>query len=402
MLSIQIAAEVSNHGKDVLLLTAEDAPAFTIRPRLTAADADIDRVHDVKLRGTTGDTGLVFPEDGDSLAALVAEHEAELVIVDPLMAHLGGNVNSYNDQSMRAALAPLYQIATDTGTTMLVLCHLNKNASGDALQRFGGTHGIPAAARSALLLAQDPDDEEDGPLRVLAHVKCNVGAKQRSLALEVEPVTLPGGFKTAQIPIRGFSEHQTSALLGPHIADKPTAVDEAVEFLRATLADGPLPVQDVQRAAREAEIRDETLKRAKSRLKVESEKTGFKGGWEWSLRRGSTLLDPLGVGDVDPLGESPVTTGDFEDASDEEGQCDEVNPLGDFEDAEPFHPQTPKLRLKATDFRHGPDAKFSDEKGRRRPLASVEPVPRLRERELAEARLAELRKQFPNDVQEAG
>ena len=193
LLSLDIAAGVSRNAGSVLVATAEDSLEATVRPRLDAADANLDRIAFVQMFADGYPDGLRIPDDVVELERLVAECGASLVIVDPLMAHLPGEVNSWRDQSIRLALAPLHGLAERQGCAALVLAHLNKSASSDWLRRVGGSVGITGAARSVLLMARDPDDSdgEKGRRRVLAHAKCNVGPEMPSLLYEIEPMLMP-------------------------------------------------------------------------------------------------------------------------------------------------------------------------------------------------------------------
>jgi len=66
-------------------------------------------------------------------------------------------------------------------------------------------------------------------------------------------------------------------------AEEPTIgrADEAEDFLRDMLSEGPKPAKAEIKEARDAGIAERTLERAKSKLKVESRKGG--NGWEWLL-----------------------------------------------------------------------------------------------------------------------
>lgn len=127
------------------------------------------------------------------LERLVEEEKPSLVVVDPLMAHLGDKIDSHRDHSIRRALAPLYHLADRHGCAVVVVLHLNKMGGGDVFSRIGGSIGISGAARSILLLGRDPDDEdkEHGPRRVLAHFACNVAPEAPSLRYEIRTVVLP-------------------------------------------------------------------------------------------------------------------------------------------------------------------------------------------------------------------
>jgi len=85
---------------DVLLVSAEDDPACTIRPRLDAAGADAARIH------------LLRPEcpwtlgDVSTLRRIIEPNGIQLVVIDPLMAYLPAGANAYRDQDVRTVLRP--------------------------------------------------------------------------------------------------------------------------------------------------------------------------------------------------------------------------------------------------------------------------------------------------------
>jgi hypothetical protein len=292
LLTCALAARVSHADGVALIATAEDSLAATVRPRLEAAGADLDRVAFVEMQADDGlPTGLFLPDDTDELERLVEECGAEYLVVDPLTAHLPADVNSWRDQSVRLALAPLHALAERQRCAVVVVVHLNKALSSEPLRRIGGSVGIPAAARSVLLLARDPDD--DGR-RVLAHVKCNLATLAPSLLDELEPVLLPvmngePDVETVRLVEKGESDHQGGDLLGPSStgdSEERGAREEAQEFLRLELAQGPRPAREIAKAARDAGIKERTLDRAKQKLRVRSEREGGIGGegvWFWRI-----------------------------------------------------------------------------------------------------------------------
>ena len=292
LLTCRLAAAVSNgelgeEPAETLLLTAEDSLEATVKPRLDAAGADSNRVRVVRMRRDGISGGLAFPDDLEELRRVVIGSEARLLVIDPFVAHLQGTVNSWHDQSVRRALAPIYQLAEEAGTAILLVVHLNKTGEGDVLKRLGGSIGLPAAARSVLLLARDPDDPdgEQGSRRVLAHIKSNVGGYAPSLLYEIESVRLPGQvpIETARLQPLGETTLQGSDLLVPSGGGGRRALGEAVEFLEAELAEGPRPAKELLRLAEGEGISSPTLKRAKKQLEVVSEKLAFDEGWGWSL-----------------------------------------------------------------------------------------------------------------------
>lgn len=290
-----------------LIATAEDSPEATVRPRLEAVNADLELVRFVLVRTEEDlEDGIAIPDDVPRLEAIVAETGATLVVVDPLVAHLPGHIDSYKDQSVRRALAPLYRLAKAQGCAVVTLIHLNKAQGLAPLARLSGSGGFGNAARSVLLLDRDPDDEENGRRRVLAHIKCNVGPEMPSLLYEIEPIILPEKageprVETSRLTLLGESQHDGRALLALPSGEERTQLEEAIEFLRAELeGGGRYLATDILRAARQVGLSEPTIRRARRKLGVETERTGGvaeKGYWEWWLPKTSRpkASDPLDV-----------------------------------------------------------------------------------------------------------
>jgi hypothetical protein len=274
----------------VLVLSAEDGLADTIRPRLDAAGADaasVITITDIKIPG--GEDGPVsrpvsIPADLPAIEKIVTASGVKLVIIDVLMAYLGGDVNAHLDQDIRRALHALASMAERTGCCVLVLRHLKKSGGPNALYRGGGSIGIIGAARAGFMCGLDPDDETGGR-RVLANVKMNIAAEPPSLAYYLVPDHLHG---VARVQWDGVSEHKAGSLLTePPGSDERTERDEAAEWLTGYLTDqgGEAAAKDVKKAARADGIAERTLDRARSRAKVTTGRSGFGKGavYVWRL-----------------------------------------------------------------------------------------------------------------------
>jgi hypothetical protein len=301
MLTCLIAAELSRgdllDGEPAcaILASAEDSLAATVRPRLEAAGAELERIELVEgVLTVDGPDGLTLPVDTDALAGLVEEKGARLLVVDPFLAHLDDQVNSWRDQSVRRAIAPLSRVAHEHACAVVLIVHLNKREGSDPLHRIGGSVGIPGAARSALLLVRDPDDPdgEQGRRRILAHFKSNVGELQESLLVEVKPILIEAAgdnpeVTTARVAILGPSSYTGAELLGRGIPDQQerTELEQAEDFLRAELADEAVPTRELQRLTKAEGISWATVRRAKDRLPIKARKEPgrFDGKWFWEL-----------------------------------------------------------------------------------------------------------------------
>jgi len=272
---------------NVVLLSAEDGVADTIRPRLEAAGADLERVVIVDhVTDTDGARPVELPTDLDRIRELVRAERAALVVVDPLMAFLTGDVNSNRDQDVRRVMHQLKLVAEKTGAAVLVLRHLNKavNLGGSALYRGGGSIGIIGAARSGLLVAPDPDDEGDLGRRILAVSKSNLAAKAESLAYSIVGDEL---YDVAKVVWGGTSNRMAEQLLG-RAAERPSPEqDRAEAFLVHALANGPRRAADLREQAESKGLAWRTVQRAAEALEVDMEQRpepGRRGpgpSWWW-------------------------------------------------------------------------------------------------------------------------
>ncbi len=262
----------------VVVLSAEDGLADTIRPRLEAAGADLARVRAIKTVSChSGERFPTIPGDIHHIEAAIESTGALMVLIDPLMAYLGTETNSWRDQDVRLALAPLAEMAEARGVAILVIRHLNKATGLSPIYRGGGSIGIIGAARSGLLVARDPDDDSR---RVLASIKSNLGPAPPSLTFSIE--TVDG---VPRISWAGRSQHSAATLLEqPASSEERSALDEATDFLAEQLKDGAVESKSIITAARRHGIAEKTLRRAKEKLGAKSDKEPRpEGRWLWRL-----------------------------------------------------------------------------------------------------------------------
>jgi hypothetical protein len=278
---------------NVLIVNVEDAKDDTIVPRLKAHGANLERITIIDgMPDGDGRTRLLdLPGDVESLEATVEHHEATLLIIDPVLTMLGGDANK--DQDARKALTPLRDMAEATGVTIVAVRHLNKNLSLSAIQRGGGNMGLIGVARAGAFFAHHP--EVDG-LRIMAPHKSNLAPKQPSLQYMVVSWTIDENI--GRVEWKGVTEHDANSLAAaPASPTEKTKQEDAAEFLRAELADGPEWARVIYRDANDAGISRGTLLIAKTTLRVRSEKIGTEG-WQWSLPEGS---NPEGTKNTHPL-----------------------------------------------------------------------------------------------------
>ncbi len=259
----------------IVILTAEDDLEDTVAPRIDSAGGDRSKI--IVLKGVRTEDGSrgVNVCDLKEMKEAVKEVNAKLLIIDPLTAFLPSTVNSWHDQSVRSALTPLSEFASEAKVSILLIRHLNKRNDTTALYRGGGSIGIIGAARVAFLVGKDPEDEG---LRVLACIKNNLAPMPPSLKYRI----VSDG-DTPVIEWLGPTDRTADSILNIATPEERSAIDEAKAFLRAILSDRPVDAKDVQKQAEDAGISKKTLQRAKKVLGIKSKKSEFSGGWVWEL-----------------------------------------------------------------------------------------------------------------------
>lgn len=263
----------------VVMLNAEDAPGDTIRPRMEAADADLEKVCvlPAMLPDGKGEERLFsIPKDVPIIERAIKQVDAKLVVIDPLSAFMQGDPNK--DSDVRKALTPLSKMAERTGVAVVVVRHFNKNVDTNALYRGGGSIGIVGAARSAMAVALHPDDEDQ---RVLVPQKGNLSKKAPAISYAI--VEAENGYPRIEWG-ESFNLNAQDVLNPSRTLSK---VEEAAEWLTKHLADGSGSADSVVAAGKEAGLSKRTLERAKPKAGVESYREG--DTWYWHLPKNANV-----------------------------------------------------------------------------------------------------------------
>lgn len=161
---------------NVIYQTAEDGLGDTVKPRLLSAGADLERVLAI--------------DDGDELITLsdarigraIRENDAKLLIIDPIQAFLGADVDMNRANEVRPLFRRLGDIAQETGCAILMIGHLNKASGAQSTYRGLGSIDMTAAVRSLLFIGRVKGDPTT---RVLTHEKSSLAPPGPSLAFSL-------------------------------------------------------------------------------------------------------------------------------------------------------------------------------------------------------------------------
>lgn len=271
---------------DTIYVSYEDTAAEIIRPRLEAAQANLERVHEL-VTSRDDMLALTLPEDILDLRDLVAEVQARLVVIDPIVAAIGEQFDTHKDQHVRIVLGQLAQLAEDLDCAVALVGHLNKAPSTDAYIRVANSVAFWNACRSVVLVTEDGDDDAS---RLVVQRKANWARLAPPERHRVEEVLLRDSIDPATgSPIvtarMVFVEHADdvdgAGVLGPQ---KTTKTESVETLLEALLADGEWHESaGVKQLLRAAGFNDRLAQRAAKDLNVAIESRGFPRSTWWRL-----------------------------------------------------------------------------------------------------------------------
>lgn len=263
---------------DVLLLSAEDGIADTIRPRLDALGADVTRVHHVAVVRAANQERAIKLADVDIIEQAIRETRAKLVIVDPLSAYLGAT-DSHRDAEVRGLLAPLSATAEANGAAVLAVMHLSKGGHGKAIYRAVGSIAFAAAARVVLAVAADPDQPSR---RLMAPVKSNLSLPPSTLAYTLTD----GRLVWEASPVTDVDIDQL--LAGPPIGAQREEQTDAEQVIAELLDDEsawPMDARQALEAGAARGIHERTMRRTAQRIGIRIARSGFGRGGRWVWHR---------------------------------------------------------------------------------------------------------------------
>lgn len=289
----------------VIMMCAEDDDSDTTVPCLMAAGADLDKV--ILLEGkkpnqTNPDQAEGFVlgitcQDVDIIAeAAEAAGDVRLIVVDPIGSYLGGQVDAYRDNEVRAVIDPLIKLARQIGAGLLVVAHVNKGINQRADDAILGSRAFTTLSRSVLHLMADPENK--GRF-YLAPGKMNIGKGANTLAYRMEVVSVPDAGPQPKLVWEDEEIEDTTAddILGGNGRSRsgpaPNQEQRAIDFLEDVLRCEPCGMESTELAkgAEAAGITEATLRRAKEKLGVKSKQQ--KG----SPRRNKDRKWYCGIGD---------------------------------------------------------------------------------------------------------
>ena len=373
-----------------LLLTAEDGLGDTVRPRIEDMGGDLSRITVLTAvrKGDGEERHLSLVDDLSALGEVLSEGGYDVVIIDPINAYLGTELDTNRDAALRSVLTPIAALAAKHRVAIILVRHLTKGSRDRAIYRGQGSIAYTAAARLAMIVGKNPDNEGE---RVIAWVKNNLGPEAPAIAFSLND----GQFRWL-----GETDVTASALVAPEQGpEERSALEEAKAFLRAALSEGPVSAADVMQMAKSEGHSERTIKRAKSanELAIISRPEGEAGrrgvrAWIWQLpdaddsgaggpvKGANDIKGASQAGAVGPLNQPPLAPARVESAIGPLNNivstaAEEVGPLntaGGSEDSRESPEEVKGARVPNTTRAHAREERHDS--GAHRPASASDPA----------------------------
>ena len=241
---------------NVIYQTAEDGMGDTIKPRLVEAGADLSRVMVID------DTEEALTLSDDRIEKAVRQNRVRLVIIDPVQAFIGADVDMNRANEVRPVFRKLGMIAEKTGCAIVLIGHLNKSSGTQSTYRGLGSIDIMAAVRSLIFIGKV---RKDPTTRVLIHEKSSLAPPGETMAFKLGDEE---GFRWV-----GAYEISADELLdGKEGKATETKLERGAKLIRELIADKKeISIRELDEKAKEQGISGRTMRDVRSRMKNELE-----------------------------------------------------------------------------------------------------------------------------------
>jgi RecA-family ATPase len=171
----------------VLIFAFEDSAETTLRPRLEAMGADLERIEvcEVKAQGKE-ERGIDLLKDFHLIEQKAIEFAPDLIVIDPVNSAWGAGKDQNDDVDSRQVLGPFKRLAEEQGLSVLLVTHTNKRSDvADAQDSASGARALVGLSRAVYLLGTLK--EEDGSfLHYLTDMKVNIRGPLHALKFKIE------------------------------------------------------------------------------------------------------------------------------------------------------------------------------------------------------------------------
>lgn len=204
---------------------------------------------------------IIFMNDS-RLEEAIIKTKAQLIILDPIQAYIGANVDMHRANEVRPIFKKLSEIAEKYNCAVILIGHMNKASMSKSTYRGLGTIDIQAAARSVLIVGRMRENPET---RIMVQDKNSLAKEGRAVAFNID--------EESGVDIIGGTDITVDELLQGYSSNKINVK----KFIEDELSNGEVNADVILRNAKEQGISERTLKNYKKQMNIKSYKKKMVG-----------------------------------------------------------------------------------------------------------------------------
>lgn len=261
-----------------------------IVPCLLAANADLERIE--FGREVAGESRRRFDltDHVEHLGEWIRAYQARLIVIDPMNAFIGSDVDDYKESSVRRALTPLVCLAQSERVAIVMVRHWGKSSNRNVTHRGLGSIGFSAVARSIVQFGRHPTE---AGMYVAALGKTNLASKDSSITYRIE--SRFEDFRGKPIKSSGIVWGEVSDLTAADLSGESLSREE--RFMQSEIAKlittelkdrgGTAQAAEMHRLGLKLGYSSSAMGRARQRLGINSRKVGSPqtgdSMWVWEI-----------------------------------------------------------------------------------------------------------------------
>lgn len=270
----------------VLIWSSEDDAARTLKPRLMRMGANLENIRFITQ---AADSGKLRPFNPATDMAGLIEHakglgQVDYLSLDPMVAALGGKIDSHKNAETRIGLQPVVDFAKEAKCAVHGVTHFTKGTAGqDPIERITGSLAFGAVARVVWATAKGKEGDKNP--RIMVRAKSNIGLSGGGFGYNIDAAPLmerPDIIATRIIWLEAIEG--TARDLLDEMEPKSNSHNQnniAENFIKTRIKPGmKVSAKEIEEEAEACGIAIRTLRRAKGGVSVKSSQA--QGQWWWT------------------------------------------------------------------------------------------------------------------------
>ena len=290
-IALDIAAKITNGEPfpdgsqidkigNVIIWSDEDSISDVLKPRLIAANANLDRISfiDSINFGDNQNRAIDPSTDLKQLYNSFPELPIDLIIFDPITSLIKGDSNKQVD--VRDSLRWITELAEEKSCAILGITHFTKGTAGTSpVERITGSVAFSALSRIALATLISPNSDR----KVLCIAKSNLGIDRGGFEFVVEQVAISDQINASKIKwLKELNKSAYQITNDLNRRDDQRLNHSAIETLESILQEGSQESNYIKQAMKSHGYSDKQTRTARNNLNIKIEKIGSNTYWALS------------------------------------------------------------------------------------------------------------------------